>query len=64
METITTALNTPRRRNWNRLDNYWMYWMWWMKTPIKQTMKVTVKATHTMKASHTMKATRTMKATC
>ena len=38
--------------------------MWWMKTPIKQTMKVTVKATPMTKATPTMKATHTMKATC
>ena len=47
---MTTALNTSRRQHWNGLDNYWMYWTWWM-IPIKQTMKVTVKATPTTKAT-------------
>ena len=37
--------------------------MWWMKTPIKRTMKVTVKPTPMMKATPTTKATPTMKAT-
>ena len=63
MKTMTTALNTSRRRNWNRLDIYWTYWMWWMKTPIKRTMKVTVKSTPTINATHTTKAIRTTKAT-
>ena len=62
METTDTALNTSQRRNWNGLDNCQMYWMWWMKIPIKQTTKVTVKATPMMKATPTMKATCTMKA--
>ena len=61
---MTTALSTSRRRNWNGLDNYWMYWMWWMKTPIKRTTKVTVKATPKTKAIPTTKATHTMKAIC
>ena len=62
METMTTALNTSRRQNWNRLDNYQTYWMWWMKTHIKRTMKAMMKATPTMKTTPTMKATHQMKA--
>ena len=61
---MTTALNTSQRQNWNRLDNYQTYWMLWMKTPIKPTMKATMKATPTTKATPTMKTTHTMKETC
>ena len=49
METMTTALNTSRRQNWNGRDNYQMYWMWWMMTSTKRMMQVTEKAISTMK---------------
>ena len=56
METMTTALITSQRQNWNVRDNYWTYWMWWMMTSTKQTMKVMEKVTE--KAISTMKMTK------